>query len=45
MRRGMPSKPSVCMGRKPMLKPRNIVQKFHLPSRSFISRPVILGNQ
>src|SRR5712692_4506807 len=45
MRRGMPSRPSVCMIRKVPLKPMNRVQKFHSPSVLFKSRPVIFGNQ
>src|ERR1700680_532389 len=45
MRRGMPSRPSVCMIRKVPLKPMKRVQKFHSPSVRLSRRPVIFGNQ
>jgi len=45
MRRGMPSRPSVCMIRNVPLKPMNTVQKFHSPSLLLSKRPVIFGNQ
>src|SRR5229473_3044959 len=45
MRRGIPSKPSVCMIKNVPLKPMNSVQKFHSPSVRLNKRPVILGNQ
>ena len=35
----------MCIGKKPRLKPMNMVQKFHRPSLSSSIRPVILGNQ
>ena len=35
----------MCIGKKPTLKPMNMIQKLHLPSRSFIRRPVNFGNQ
>ena len=33
------------MGKNPTLKPMNMTQKLHLPSVSFIMRPVIFGSQ
>ena len=45
IRRGMPSRPSVCMIRKVPLNPMNSVQKFHSPSLRLSNRPVIFGNQ
>src|SRR5437588_12632977 len=45
IRRGMPSRPSVCMMRKVPLKPMKVVQKCHSPSFLSSSLPVIFGNQ
>src|SRR4029077_2775164 len=45
MRRGMPSRPSVCMIRNVPLKPMNRVQKFHSPRFRLSILPVIFGNQ
>ena len=35
----------MCIGKNVMLKPMNSSQKFTLPRRSSINRPVIFGNQ
>ena len=45
IRRGWPCRPRMCIGKKDTLKPMNMIQKVHLPSFSFISRPVNFGNQ
>ena len=45
IRRGMPSNPAICMGKKATLKPTNIIQKPMRPIRSLIIRPVNFGNQ
>jgi hypothetical protein len=45
MRRGMPDRPSWCIGKKARLKPMKWIQKWTLPSRSSSWRPNIFGNQ
>ncbi len=35
----------MCIGKKPTLKPTNMIQNVHLPRRSLIIRPVNFGNQ
>ena len=45
MRRIMPARPIVCIGKNVRLKKMNISQKFHMPSFSSIMRPNIFGNQ
>ena len=45
MRRGMPSVPSQCMGKKARLKPITPSQKWALPSPSSSILPNILGHQ
>ena len=45
MRRIMPARPIVCMGKKVRLKKINMSQKFTMPSFSLIMRPNIFGNQ
>jgi hypothetical protein len=35
----------MCMGKKVTLKPMNVSQKLHWPSRSSSIRPVIFGSQ
>jgi hypothetical protein len=45
MRRGIPSIPRKCMGKKVRFIPISVSQKWALPMGSFISRPVILGYQ
>ena len=45
MRRGIPSSPSMCCGKKVMLKPAKISQKATLPSRSSSMRPKNFGHQ
>ena len=44
-RRGIPISPVMCIGKNAALKPTNIVQNVHRPSRSLIIRPLIFGNQ
>ncbi len=44
-RRGIPCRPSQCIGMKVRLKPMNRSQKLHLPRVSLYMRPVIFGNQ
>ena len=41
----MPSAPSQCCTRNVVLKPMMVSQKWILPHRSSIMRPVIFGNQ
>ncbi|EDT37259.1 hypothetical protein BamMEX5DRAFT_6963 [Burkholderia ambifaria MEX-5] len=45
MRRGIPSSPAMCIGKKPRLKPTSTTQNVRRPKRSFIIRPVNFGNQ
>ena len=45
MRRGIPSSPTMCIGKKTRFVPMNIVQKFQVPNVSSIRRPVNFGNQ
>ncbi len=45
MRRGMPIRPRMCIGKYSTFMPMNIVQKCHLPIRSSSMRPLNLGNQ
>src|SRR5205085_2304755 len=44
-RRGMPWRPSWCIGKNVRLKPTKRSQKFQRPRRSESIRPVIFGNQ
>src|SRR5262249_175440 len=44
-RRGIPSPPAQCCTRNVVLKPMRVSQKWTLPQRSSIMRPVIFGNQ
>ena len=45
MRRGMPARPSRCIGKNVSWRPTNMSVKWTLPSRSSSIRPSILGNQ
>ena len=45
MRRGIPSMPTKCMGKKVMFAAMNISQNVTLPIASLYMRPVNLGNQ
>ena len=45
MRRGMPARPSWCIGKNVMLNPMNMSVNWILPSVSLSIRPVIFGNQ
>ena len=45
MRRGIPSNPSRCCGKKARLKPMKTSQKWSFPSFSSSIRPKNLGHQ
>ena len=45
IRRGMPSRPVKCMGKKVRFMPANISQKVIFPTVSSYMRPVNFGNQ
>ena len=45
MRRGIPSSPVKCIGKKVMFCPANMSQKCICPCFSSYMRPVIFGNQ
>src|SRR4029078_1537119 len=45
VRRGMPMRPTMCIGKKVRLKPMSISQKFHLPRRSSSILPNAFGHQ
>ena len=44
-RRGIPCRPSQCIGMKVALKPMKMTQKLITPRRSLYIFPVIFGNQ
>ena len=44
-RRGMPRRPSKCIGKNETLNPMSIVQKLQRPRRALSILPVIFGSQ
>src|SRR6266513_6241208 len=44
-RRGIPSKPTMCMGKKVSAVPTNVTQNDACAQRSWYIRPVTFGNQ
>ena len=45
MRRGMPSSPTMCIGKNSRFVPAKMIQKLICPGRSKYCLPVTFGNQ